>query len=241
MGTRELSANIHKAHCRSLQRKCKNSRIEHFALQHLKRILLIFDPGIKLKKYPRRVECRTHNNFSTSKVVFGSFWPKCFFQFVRHFRKMLCSNRLDIARCATTGSGRLYGVCRIILACNAYAATIFWLFWILAYFNSCIGFIDLKLDYVAQAYVILRVPPTCKGMQKCRKHSCGVNRSATKSKFCCFGCLFRDVNFDDNGQEEQNAFRDAHLDHIGFPKMYETLLCDDWCGRKRDSMDHSRV
>ena len=100
---------------------------------------------------------------------------------------------------------------------------------------------NIQRDYVAQAYVIPRVPTTCKRMQKCRKHSCGVNRSATKSQFCCFGCLFRDATFDDNGQEEQNAFRYAHLDQLGFPKMYETLLCDDWCGRKRDAMDPSRV
>ena len=84
-----------------------------------------------------------------------------------------------------------------------------------------------KLDYVAQAYVIPRVPTTCKGMQKCRKHSCRVNRSATKSKFRCFGCLLRDVNFDDFGQKEQNAFRDTHLDDLGFPKMYEPELYGD--------------
>ena len=104
-----------------------------------------------------------------------------------------------------------------------------------------IFFFCFKLDYVAQAYVIPRVPTTCKGMQKCRKHSCRVNRSATKSKFRCFGCLLRDVNFDDFGQKEQNAFRDTHLDDLGFPKMYEPELYGDWCGRKRDAMDPCRV
>ena len=34
--------------------------------------------------------------------------------------------------------------------------------------------------------------------------------------------------------------RDAHLDHLGFPKMYEPWLCGDRCGRKRDAMDPSK-
>ena len=34
---------------------------------------------------------------------------------------------------------------------------------------------------------------------------------------------------------------DAHLDHLGFPKMYESSLCGDRCGRKRDAMDPSKV
>ena len=48
-----------------------------------------------------------------------------------------------------------------------------------------------------------------------------------KEQFRCFGCLLRDVNFDDFGQEEQNAFLDAHLDDLGFPTMYEPELCGD--------------
>ena len=47
------------------------------------------------------------------------------FQFLGHFRQLLWRNRLDITRCTTTGSGRLYGLGRIILVCNAYAVTIF--------------------------------------------------------------------------------------------------------------------
>ena len=48
------------------------------------------------------------------------------------------------------GGGLLYGVSRIILVCNAYAVTIFWLyfFWFLAYFSRCIGSIALKLPGV---------------------------------------------------------------------------------------------
>ena len=70
----------------------------------------------------------THNIFPTSKVEFGSFRPKCF-QFLGHFRQLLWHNRLDIDRSTTTGSGRLYGS-RIILVCNAYAVTIFWLYFL---------------------------------------------------------------------------------------------------------------
>ena len=35
------------------------------------------------------------------------------------FQAVFWRNRLDIARCKTTGSGRLYGVERIVLVCNA--------------------------------------------------------------------------------------------------------------------------
>ena len=47
-----------------------------------------------------------------------------------HFRQLLWRNRLDIARSTTTVSGRLYGVGRIILVYNAYAVTIFWLYFL---------------------------------------------------------------------------------------------------------------
>ena len=38
----------------------------------------------------------------------------------------------------------------------------------------------------------------------------------------------------------KNESWDAHLDHMGFPKMYESSLCGDRCGRKRDAMDPSK-
>ena len=38
----------------------------------------------------------------------------------------------------------------------------------------------------------------------------------------------------------KNESWDAHLDHMGFPKMYESSLCGDRCGRKRNAMDPSR-
>ena len=70
----------------------------------------------------------THNNFPTSKVEFGSFWPKTFSVF-GPFQAVVLRNRLDITRITTTGSGRLYAVGRIILVCNPYAVTIFWLYY----------------------------------------------------------------------------------------------------------------
>ena len=71
----------------------------------------------------------THNNFETSKVEFGSFWPKTFSVF-GPFQAVVLRNRLDITRITTTGSGRIYAVGRIILVCNPYAVTIFWLYFL---------------------------------------------------------------------------------------------------------------
>ena len=58
------------------------------------------------------------------------FLAKNCFQFLAYFRQLCWRNRLDIARCKTTGSGRPYGVGRIVLVCNAYAVTIFWLYFL---------------------------------------------------------------------------------------------------------------
>ena len=70
-----------------------------------------------------------------------------------------------------------------------------------------------KLDYVAQAYVIPRVPTKCKGDATNVENIVGEQR-ANSVVFCaCFG----DVNFDDFGQKEQNASQDAHLGRLGFP------------------------
>ena len=49
----------------------------------------------------------------------GSFWQKTFFSFWPISGSFFWCNRLDIARCKTTGSWRLYGVERIVLVCNA--------------------------------------------------------------------------------------------------------------------------
>ena len=106
----------------------------------------------------------THNNIPTSKVEFGSFWPKTFSVF-RPFQAVALAQSLNIARSTTTVSGRLYGVGRIILVCNAYAVTIFWLYFLVffAYFSRCIGSIHLKLPgaYVqALGYTMVQVAYT---------------------------------------------------------------------------------
>ena len=38
----------------------------------------------------------------------------------------------------------------------------------------------------------------------------------------------------------KNESWNAHLDYLGFPKMHESSLCGDKCGRKRDAMDPSK-
>ena len=86
----------------------------------------------------------TYNNLPTSKVEFGSFRPK-FLSVLAHFRQLLSHNGLDIARSTTTGSGRLYGVGRIIPTCNVYAVIHILAFLFVAYFSRCVGSIDLKL------------------------------------------------------------------------------------------------
>ena len=40
-------------------------------------------------------------------------------QSLAYFRQLFQRNRLDIARCKTTGSGRPYGVGRVVVVCNA--------------------------------------------------------------------------------------------------------------------------
>ena len=47
------------------------------------------------------------------------FLAKKLFSVFGLFQAVFWRNRLDIARCKTTGSGRLYGVERIVLVCNA--------------------------------------------------------------------------------------------------------------------------
>ena len=50
-----------------------------------------------------------------------------------------------------------------------------------------------------------------------------------------------DANSDDFFLISKNESWDAHLDHLGFPKMYESSLCGDRCGRKSDAMDASKA
>ena len=57
-------------------------------------------------------------NVNHEKQIWPFFGQK-FFQFLAHFRQLLWHNRLDIARCTTTVGGRLYGVTRMALICNA--------------------------------------------------------------------------------------------------------------------------
>ena len=49
-----------------------------------------------------------------------------------------------------------------------------------------------------------------------------------------------DANSDETFRILKNKSWDAHLDHLGFPKMYESQLCGDWCGRKPDAMNPSK-
>ena len=49
-----------------------------------------------------------------------------------------------------------------------------------------------------------------------------------------------DANSDETFRILKNKSWDAHLDHLGFPKMYESSLCSDKCGRKRIAMDPSK-
>ena len=49
-----------------------------------------------------------------------------------------------------------------------------------------------------------------------------------------------DANSDEFFLISKNESWDAHLDYLGFPKMHESSLCSDWCGRKRDAMDRSK-
>ena len=55
--------------------------------------------------------------------------------------------------------------------------------------------------------------------------------SCLSSPACSYSGLF---------EMSKNKSWDAHLDHLGFPKMYESQLCGDWCGRKPDAMNPSK-
>ena len=41
------------------------------------------------------------------------------------------------------------------------------------------------------------------------------------ANFVVLSAYFGNVNFDDFDRKERNASRYAHLDYLGFPKMYE--------------------
>ena len=71
-----------------------------------------------IKSYPRRVEVPNPQQFPTSKVEFGSFWPNTFSVFGLFQAVFFLRNRFDIARCKTTSSGR-WCVEGIVLVCNA--------------------------------------------------------------------------------------------------------------------------
>ena len=69
MGTRELSANIHKAHFWNLQTKRENSQIEHFVPWRLwkiprssevdhERVLAMLESGVIAKAFP--IGCNRH-------------------------------------------------------------------------------------------------------------------------------------------------------------------------------------
>ena len=78
----------------------------------------------------------THNNISQlQKLNLALFGQKLFLVF-GPFQAVALAQSLSYRRSTTTGSGRLYGVGRIILVCNAYAVTIFWLYFLV--FARCI-------------------------------------------------------------------------------------------------------
>ena len=91
---------------------------------------------IQKQKLPSKGRSPQPTTISQLQKLNLALFGQNLFQFLGHFRQLLWRNRLDITRSTTTVSGRLYGVGRIILVYNAYAVTIFWLyffgFWLIS-------------------------------------------------------------------------------------------------------------